>query len=157
MCQSWQPLLKHLASRTDTNILHLSWQMERKSWKNLCPWITHCQQQKLNATANSLKNKSCYCFLAFYPSRHLPFLAIADIISFRTCCSFCRMICNLFYSLLFPISKYLLQIQWLDLFWPCSCDPHSLKPSQFWGNIQIGLYKSSQSWLSLWCLSQLWQ
>lgn len=35
---------------------------------------------------NSLWNKSCYCFLAFCTSRI--FLVIADIISFRTCCSF---------------------------------------------------------------------
>lgn len=51
MCQSWQSLLKYLASRKNANTLHLLWQMERKSWKNHCPWITHCQQQKLNAAA----------------------------------------------------------------------------------------------------------
>lgn len=87
MCESWQypALLKHLASRTNANTLHFLWQMERKSWKNHCPWITHCQQQKLNARAKYPVKQVLLVPPGFLPFQNLP--CHCRYHSFRTCCN----------------------------------------------------------------------
>jgi len=151
VCQGLRPLPKHLASRTNGNILHLMWEMERKSWKNHCPRITRCELRKLNDTGKSPLKQLLFLLPDFFPFQGLPCSCRHHLL--HNILQFCRMMCNLFSLFFLSCSKYLLQTHWLDLSWPCSCGPQPLNPSQRRGNIQIGLNNGSRLWLSLRCLS----